>query len=85
MTYILAGLATYWLWETACALLPRLHGLALLLLPVIAYGSLQLPHGVLAPAAIALVVTLLRRLEITKVRTAIQAPKQRRSNLPPLP
>ena len=85
MTLILAGLATYWFWETMCAMAPRLHGFALLLLPVIAYGALALPLWALAAPAIAIVIVLARRLEITKVRTTIQAPKQRRSNLPPLP
>lgn len=85
MTLILAGLATYWLWETLCAVLPRLHGLALLITPVIAFGLLLVPNIFLAPFAVAIVVVLARRLDITKVRTTVQAPKQRRSNLPPLP
>lgn len=85
MTFILALLATYWLWETLCAVMPRLHGLALLVTPVLAFGLLAVPTIYLAPPAIAIVVVLARRFESAKLRTTIQAPRARRSNLPPLP
>jgi len=85
MTFILAALATYWFWETVCAMLPKLREVALLLVPVIAFGALALPLWALAPASIGILVVLAQRIDMFRSRATVRVPKQRRSNIPPLP